>query len=100
PADRGNLACTYAATLGHAPLELAQRRMVELFTKLESVSTSWYTTPGYCALQLRLAEASVLAIISDDFTQGSKMRRWLDGDKFLIRKHIHEDLRVLMARSA
>jgi hypothetical protein len=100
PAERGNLACTYAATLGHAPLELAQKRMVELFTKLESVATSWYTTPGYCALQLKLAEAVVLAIVSDDFTQGSQMRRWLDEDEFLVRKRIHEDMRALMAQSA
>lgn len=99
PVDQGNLACTYAATLGHAPLELVQKRMVELFTRLESVATSWHTTPGYCALQLRLAESAVLAIVSDDFTQGSQMRRWLDEDEFLMRKRIHEDLRALMAQS-
>src|SRR5437867_2774783 len=66
PKARADLACTYAATLGHAPLELAQKRIVELFQKLDSVATSWHTTPGYCALQVKLAEAVVLAVVSDD----------------------------------
>jgi hypothetical protein len=99
PVDRANLACTYAATLGHAPLETARKRMVELFTKMQSVATSWHTTPGYCALQLKLAEAVVLAIVSDDFVQGAQLRRWLDEDEYLVRKRIHEDMRALMAQS-
>jgi hypothetical protein len=99
PVERANLACTYAATLGHAPLEFAQKRIVELFQKLESVATSWHTTPGYCALQLKLAEAVVLAIVSDNFTHGAEMRCWLDDEEFQIRKRIHADVRALMAQS-
>ena len=98
PKARADLACTYAATLGHAPLEFAQKRIVELFQKLESVATSWHTTPGYCALQVKLAEAVVLAVVSDDFTQGTEVRRWLDDDEYLVRKRIHDDLRAMMAR--
>jgi hypothetical protein len=97
PIQRANLACAYASTLGHAPLEFAQQRLLELFQKLESVATSWHTTPGYCALQLKLVESVVLAVVSEDFTQGAEMRRWLDDEEFLIRKRIHHDLRAWSA---
>jgi hypothetical protein len=99
PIHRAELACAYVATLAHAPLEFAQKRIVELFEKLESVATSWVTTPGYCALQVKLAEAVVLAVVSDDFTQGAELRRWLDEDEYLVRKRIHEDMRVAMAQA-
>jgi len=94
---RTDLACAYAATLGHAPLEFAHQHFVELFKRLESVSTSWHTTPGYCALQMKVVESVVLAVVSDDFIQGAQMRRWLDDDEYLIRKRIHEDLRAMMS---
>ena len=93
---RTDLACTYAVTLGHAPLEFAHQHFVELFQRLESVATSWHTTPGYCALQMKLVESVVLAVVSDDFIQGAEMRRWLDDDEYLIRKRIHEDLRAML----
>jgi hypothetical protein len=96
PKGRADLACAYAAALSCAPLEFAQQRFVEMFQKLDSVATSWHTTPGYCALQVRVVEAVVLAVISDDFTQGTELRRWLDDDEYLIRKRIHEDLRAMM----
>lgn len=99
PKERAELACAYATTLGHAPLEFAQKRWAELFHKLESVATSWHTTPGYCALQVELVESVVLAVVSDDFTQGTEMRRWLDDDEYLIRKRIHADVRAMMART-
>jgi hypothetical protein len=94
---RANLACAYATTLGHAPLEFAQDRLVELFQRLESVATSWHTTPGYCILQVKLVESVVLAVVSDEFTQGAELRRWLDDDEYLIRKRIHRDMRAMMS---
>jgi hypothetical protein len=97
PIQRANLACAYASTLGHAPLEFAQQRLLELFQKLESVATSWHTTPGYCALQLKLVESVVFAVVSEDFTQGAERRRWLDDEEFLIRTRIHHDLRAWSA---
>jgi len=65
---------------------------------LESVATSWHTTPGYCALQMKLVEAIVLAVVSEQFTQGPELRRRLDDEEYLIRKRIHEDLRAMMAQ--
>jgi hypothetical protein len=98
PRGRTNLGCAYVNTLGHAPTEFAQRRIVELFEKLESVASSYVTTPGYCPLQVGLAESVILAVVSDEFTQGTQMRRLLDDDEYLIRKRIHEDLRAMMGR--
>jgi hypothetical protein len=97
PTPRAELACTYAAVLANAPIEFAQQHWAELFHKLESTATSWHTTPGYCALQMKLVESVVLAVVSDEFTQGAEMRRRLDDDEYLIRKRVHKDLRKMMS---
>jgi hypothetical protein len=93
---RGKLACAYVSLLGHAPVELAKQRIEELFQRLESVYTSWLTR-GFCVVHTRIIESVVLAIVSDEFTQGAELRRWLDDDEYLIRKRIHEDLRAMMS---
>ncbi|HZT79550.1 MAG TPA: hypothetical protein VFA26_04995 [Gemmataceae bacterium] len=98
PGGRVKLACAYAATLGQAPPEVAQRRFEELFQRLESIASGWHT-PGFCIFQMEVVEAVVLAIASDDFGQGAETRRWLDDDEFLLRKRVHHDLRALMARA-
>jgi hypothetical protein len=96
PTPRAELASTYASVLGHAPAEFARQHWDELFRKLESVATSWHTTPGYCALQMKVVESVILAVVSEDFTQGAELRRLLDDEEYLIRKRIHEDLRRMM----
>jgi hypothetical protein len=47
-------------------------------------------------LQLDVIESVVLAVVSDDFTQGTQTRRWLDDDEFLVRRRIHDDHRKMV----
>jgi hypothetical protein len=94
--DQTLLACTYAATLGQAPVESAQKRLEELFQNLKGVRDTYTTNRYYSLYQLKVVEAVVLAVVSDDFTLGANARRWLDDDEFLVRRRIHKDLRAMM----
>jgi hypothetical protein len=94
--DQTALACNYAATLGQAPVEVAQQRLEEVFQKLRGVRDNWTTNKFYSLSQLKVVEAVVLAVVSDDFTLGSTARRWLDDDEFLVRRRIHQDLRAML----
>ncbi len=91
------LACAYAATAGQAPVEVARRRLEEVFEKLSAVRDTFTTNDYYSQSQLKVVEAVVLAVVSDDFTLGPQTRRWLDDDEFLIRRRIHREVRVFMA---
>ena len=99
PLPRTRLACTYAATLGQAPVEVAKNGLEELFERLDGLVNMRGMSSFYNQLQLRVIEAALLAVVSDDFTQGTQARRWLDDDEFLVRRRIHEDVRHLLARS-
>jgi len=90
------LACVYAATLGFAPTEQAQRRIEELFEKLPGIRDTFTTSSHYGWHQLEFLEAVVLAVVSDDFTMGSNVRRLLDDDEFLICQRIHRDMKHLI----
>jgi cellulose synthase operon protein C len=92
------LACVYAATVGQAQVEVARRRLEELFDKLTNVRDTYTTNPHYSQSQIQVVEAVVLAVVSEDFTLGSQARRWLDDDEFLVRRRIHRDVRELMSR--
>lgn len=96
--EHWNLACVYAATVGQAPMELAQRRLEELFDKLNGVRDVFTTHDYYSQSQVRVVEAVVLAVVSDDFTLGAQARRWLDDDEFLVRRRIHREMREALAR--
>jgi hypothetical protein len=96
--DHTSLACAYAMTVGQAPVEYARRRLDELFEKLTDVRDTFTTNSYYSQSQIRVVEAVVLAVASDDFTLGSQARRWLDDDEFLVRRRIHRDVRELMAK--
>jgi hypothetical protein len=93
---RADLACAYAAALAQAPIELAQRCFEELFDRLEGIVDGYTTSPFYSRLQLQVIEAVVLAVVSDDFTVGTAVRRWLDDDEYLVRRRIHRDVRELV----
>jgi hypothetical protein len=97
PLPRTQLACTYVATLGQAPVELAKKGLEELFERLDSLANLRAMGAFYNQLQLKVIETAVLAVVSDDFTQGAQARRWLDDDEFLVRRRIHDDHRKLMA---
>jgi hypothetical protein len=96
PKKKSKLACAYAATLGQAPTDVAQRRFEELFAKLEGVRDNFGTGKFYGWLQLQVVEAVVFAVSGDDFLMGAEARRWLDDDEFLIRRRIHHDVRTMM----
>jgi hypothetical protein len=89
--EKTKLACTYASTLGQAPMELAQKRFEELFHKLTGIHDNYTTHEYYSRTQLAVVEEVVRAVVSDDFTLGSHARRWLDDDEFLVRRRIHRD---------
>jgi hypothetical protein len=94
---RINLARAYASALSQAPVELAQKSFEELFEKLEGIRDTWTTHPYYMLSQLLVIEAVVLAVVSDDFTVGAAVRRWLDDDEYLVRRRIHREVRALVS---
>ncbi len=96
--EKTKLACNYAATLGQAPVELAQKRLEELFLKLTGIRDTFTTNAYFSLSQLDVIEAVVRAVVSDDFTLGTHARRWLDDDEFLVRRRIHRDLRAALAQ--
>jgi hypothetical protein len=93
-----SLACAYAAALGEAPAETARPRLEEIFAKLNGVRDVFATCHHYCQSQLRVVEAVLLAVVTDDLNIGQQARRWLDDDEFIVRRRIHRDVRELMAR--
>jgi hypothetical protein len=94
---RTALARAYASALSQAPVEVAQRRLEELFDKLEGILDAYTTNVHYSQAQIQVVEAVVLAVVSDDFTVGPAVRRWLDDDEYLVRRRIHRDVRALVA---
>jgi hypothetical protein len=99
PRDQTALACSYAMTVGQAPVEVAQKRLEEIFRQLKGVKDTYTTSSHFSVSQLDVVEAVVLAVVSDDFTLGTQARRWLDDDEFLVRRRIHRDVRTMMAHA-
>jgi len=91
PLEQTRIACVYAATVGQAPVEVAQWRLEELFQKLRGVKDTFTTSTHYSLTQLKVIESVVLAVVNDDFTMGANARRWLDEDEFLIRRRLHRE---------
>jgi hypothetical protein len=96
PRQRAGLARAYAAALSQAPLDVAQTRLGEVFEKLEGIVDGFTTNTHYSRCQLEVVEGIVMAVVSDDLTAGSNVRRWLDEDEFLVRRRIHDDVRRLV----
>jgi hypothetical protein len=95
--EKTALACVYAGTVGQAQVEVAQKRLEEIFQKLTGIRDTYTTNNYYSLSQLDVIEAVVLAVASDDFTMGTQARRWLDDDEFIVRRRIHRDMRHWMA---
>jgi hypothetical protein len=57
------LACTYAATVGQAPVEVARERLGELFGKLQGIRDTYTTNTHFGLSQLDVVEATVLAVV-------------------------------------
>jgi hypothetical protein len=97
--EQTQLACAYAKAVGQSPVEVAQKRLEELFTKLEGTKDTFTTNSVYSLSHLDVVEAVVTAVASDDFTLGANARRWLDDDEYLVRKRIHRDMRSSLAQT-
>jgi hypothetical protein len=94
PAEQTDLACAYAQALGQAPPGLALGRAGELFQRLHGVTDAQATNTHYSLARLRLVEAAVRAVVTDDFALGPAARRWLDDDEYRVRRRIHADVRA------
>jgi cellulose synthase operon protein C len=107
PNRRVDLAQSYLSALGYAPAEFALPRVEELFAspdddreppyRLPVVSDAMTTNSHFSVFQLRIVEAVVLAVVSEEFTMNAESRRWLDEDEFLVRRRIHRDMKAAMA---
>ncbi|HZY85681.1 MAG TPA: hypothetical protein VFE78_12680, partial [Gemmataceae bacterium] len=97
PRDQTQLACGYASAVGQAPVEVAQKRLEEIFTAVKGVSDTYTTSSHFSVAKLDVVESVVLAVVSDDFTLGTQARRWLDDDEFLVRRRIHGEYHKLRA---
>jgi hypothetical protein len=98
PRDQTQLATAYASAVGQAPVEVAQKRLEEVFRQLRGIKDTYTTSSHFSVSQLDVVESVVLAVVSEDFTMGTQARRWLDDDEFLVRRRIHRDLRSLMEK--
>jgi hypothetical protein len=96
PLKQRDLASAYARTVGQTTAEVAKKRLEEIFSQLKGVYDSFGSCTHVGVSQLHLIESVVLAVVSDDFTQGTQARRWLDDDEFLVRRRIHDDHRKMM----
>jgi hypothetical protein len=94
-----DLACAYVHCLGQAPVELAQPGIEEVFARLEGVHDAFTTSTHFSASQLRVIEAVVLTVVTEEFAVGTTARHWLDDDEFLVRRRIHRDMQALMSQT-
>ena len=97
--EQTRLACSYLATLGLAPGEIALLRIEEVFRQLGNVQDTFTTNTHYQHSRLDVVEAVVLAVVSDDFATGGEVRRWLDDDEYLVRRRIHRDMHAMMGQA-
>lgn len=87
------LAAGYLNALGRAPVAASLPKFTRVLGSLPNVSDS-YTTKKYVVLsKVRVVDAAVLALASEEFALGRAGRRWLDDDEFLVRRRIHRDVR-------
>jgi len=111
-ARQSKLACAYLNALGYAPVDVALPRIEELFgyekppgggkpkRRLDRLRAPLTTTTHFSLFHLDVVEATVLALVSEEFTLNSESRRWLDEDEFLVRRRIHRDVREAMAAAS
>ncbi len=98
PTQRAALAHAYVTALGQAPIETAQKRVEEVFDRVELIRDAYVTHKWYCQAQLKVLECVVMAAAGDDFILGADARRWLDDDEYLVRRRVHADYRAAGGR--
>jgi hypothetical protein len=89
--EQAELAESYTSALGQAPPESAWPRIHELFDRLGQLDVSTQNA-AFHQCEMRVVESAVLAVAAKDFATGSRVRRWLDEDEYLIRRRIHADM--------
>src|SRR5579864_8012304 len=106
PASRDNLAAlshlryselarTYVEALGHAPVDMAMRRIEALFQTMRRFKDTFTSNRFYARLHLNVIEAVVMSVVTEDFAMGPGVRRWLDDDEYLVRRRIHRDHKAM-----
>jgi hypothetical protein len=95
------LVCTYIAAAGQAPLDEAFARIEVLLEpgRMDKLPNTFTSNYYYSLLHLRVVEAVVLTLATDDFALGPAARHWLDDDEYLVRRRIHRDVRAALARA-
>jgi hypothetical protein len=96
---QANLACAYVSSLGQAPLELAQPGIEEIFCRLDRVYDAYVSNTHFSPSQLKVIEAVVLAVVTEEFAVGTAARHWLDDDEFLVRRRIHRDMQAALSQA-
>jgi hypothetical protein len=89
----------YIAAAGQTPLDDALGRIEELFTsgRLDRLPNTMTSNSYYSLFPLKITEAVVLTLATEDFALGPTARRWLDDDEYLVRRRIHRDVRAALA---
>lgn len=95
--DQTKLACAYVSALGQAPTDFALQALDELLANLQRVYDGYLTNSHYSLAKLRVVEAIVMAVVTEEFAMGQLGRRWLEDDEYLVRQRIHRDLAAAMA---
>jgi cellulose synthase operon protein C len=97
--ERTALALAYAEALGFAPARIALGRLEEVFQRLDHVTVHSSSNCYYTLHPLRLIDAVVRAVVTDEFAIPPAVSAWLDEDEFLIRRRIHRDMAALLRES-
>jgi hypothetical protein len=91
-----DLAVAYAEALGFAPAGIALGRLEDLFRRLPRVGAQASSNRYFSLHPLRVVDAAVRSVVTDEFTLGPAVRAWLDEDEFFIRRRIHRDMAALL----
>ena len=95
------LVAEYMTAVCCGPTEMALERTAEIFRQIEPgrITNTQTTSKSYSRLHLKVIEAAVLALASDEFAVGAAGRRWLEDDEYLVRKRVHADMRKHLSGS-
>jgi hypothetical protein len=63
PRDQTRLAVSYASAVGQAPVEVAQKRLEEVFRQLKGIKDTYTTSSHFSVSQLDVVESVVLAAL-------------------------------------
>src|SRR5262249_2043369 len=88
PREQTQLASAYASAVGEAPVEIAQKRLEEIFRQLKGIKDTYTTSSHFSVSQLDVVEAVVLAVVGGNFTPGTQARRGGGDDHVLLGRRL------------